>query len=736
MRALAPTFTGGLEIDSQSALFVPRSAQDPARTGTTVLAFDTSTEIEAGLSPARYNINSVVVTATWTKDGANATLRYTEEPLDQEDVLTEYVNQSVGTERPMELYGVGFRDGYTGFEFAGAVAGPPLFDELVHPFSAGDRGYIVYPVTGSTTDPGSLVDVSNSLTGGYSATETDHITEPFTPMPWAIGKADLAPGADVPDGTTFTFEWDLSAPGVREYVQQSLAEGALGFVLSSLHDTAEFGASGGYPKWFLRESTGFPYFSTTPPTLTIDFSIGDASLPGDYDGSGTVDTADYEAWQADFGTSLSPGTGSDGNGDGIVDSADYVVWRERMSVLTGGSQQIAGNSFNVPEAPTHWMFGLAWVWLGAGAHLYLRPTHRAQRDSRTAGRDRSWRGLEGVGSRAACARRQGDKETRRQREPGITGVSPCPPVSLSPCLVRPARLGGPTHGFTLVELLVVIAIIGMLVALLVPAVQAARECSRRVACKNNLKQIGLAVQNYHSAKGHLPPPKIGGGQFNALGGTFVALLPYLEESARFDAYDPAKAVDDPKNLPITGRPVDTYLCPTMALPRAVPEPEAGERLGPGSYLISSRTDYANFTSLDGAFENPSDDGTYTLGMQHITDGTSKTLLVGEINYGVQKMLWTNHAPLNGTSMWGDQTWAHGYWALAWGHMAAKYPGLYNNSTEYVPPHSNRSFRSDHPGGVQFVFIDGSVQFIADESSPEVRRALVTRAGDEIDHTLN
>ena len=110
--------------------------------------------------------------------------------------------------------------------------------------------------------------------------------------------------------------------------------------------------------------------------------------------------------------------------------------------------------------------------------------------------------------------------------------------------------------------------------------------------------------------------------------------------------------------------------------------------------------------------------------------------MGEINYGVQAMAWTNCPALNGTPMWGDQTWAHGYWALAWGHMAAKFPGLYNNSTEYVPPHSNRSFRSDHPGGVQFVFVDGSVQFISEDSSPEVRRALVTRAGDEVDHTIN
>jgi prepilin-type processing-associated H-X9-DG protein len=284
--------------------------------------------------------------------------------------------------------------------------------------------------------------------------------------------------------------------------------------------------------------------------------------------------------------------------------------------------------------------------------------------------------------------------------------------------------------------LVVIAIVGILVALLLPAVQKARECSRRVSCKNNLKQIGVAVQNYHSAMRHLPPPKIGGGQFNALGGTFVALLPYLEEKARFDQYDVTKTVDDPHNLIISGKPVDIYLCPSMELPRAVPERVAGEKLGPGSYLISTRTDYSNFNDLDGAFDNPRDDGTYTLGMQHITDGTSKTLLVGEINYGMRKMLWTNAAELNGTSMWGDQTWAHGYWALAWGHMAAKFPAVFNNSNEYAPPHSNRTYRSDHPGGVQFLLVDGSVQFIADDSSSEIRRALVTRAGDEIDHNFN
>jgi prepilin-type processing-associated H-X9-DG protein len=174
----------------------------------------------------------------------------------------------------------------------------------------------------------------------------------------------------------------------------------------------------------------------------------------------------------------------------------------------------------------------------------------------------------------------------------------------------------------------------------------------------------------------------------------------------------------------------------MDLPRAVPEPLSAEQLGPGSYLISTRTDYGNHRELDGAFNNPRDDGSYSLGMQHITDGTSKTLLVGEINYGVQKMVWTDCPELNGTPMWGEQTWAHGYWALAWGHMAARFPAIYNNSADFLPPYSNRAYRSDHPGGVQFLLVDGSVQFIADDSSPDVRRALVTRAGGEAEHDFN
>ena len=257
-----------------------------------------------------------------------------------------------------------------------------------------------------------------------------------------------------------------------------------------------------------------------------------------------------------------------------------------------------------------------------------------------------------------------------------------------------------------------------------------------MSCQNNLKQIGLAVQNYTQAQHHLPPPKVGAGQFNALGGTFIALLPYLEEASRFAQYDATKDVDDPVNLPITGKPVDVYLCPSMVMNRVMPEEAASEKLGPGSYMICTRTDYNKYGALDGAFQNPSDDGHYSLNMQHISDGTSKTLLVGETNFGHRKRLWNGIGELDGTPMWGDQTWAHGYWAYAWGHMAANDPSLYNNSVDYKAPMSNRCFRSDHSGGVQFVMLDGSVHLLTNDSDPNVRRALVTRAGGETDASID
>ncbi len=284
-------------------------------------------------------------------------------------------------------------------------------------------------------------------------------------------------------------------------------------------------------------------------------------------------------------------------------------------------------------------------------------------------------------------------------------------------------------GFTLVELLVTIAIIGILTGLMLPAVNTAREAARRLHCANNLKQLGIATHAFEAAHGHLPPPKLG-TQFENRGSTLVVLLPYLEESAAYQDYHLEAAVDSPENLKVTSRAISVYLCPSMAIPRSVPNTECGEKLAPGSYVISSRTAYSKHRDLDGAFATPKDSQPYRLGFKHIKDGTSKTLLFGEIDYGHRGYKWSGCPVIDGQPKWGDTTWANGYWFFAWGHMSAEFPQLYNNNDKFLSPYSPRVFRSDHPGGVQFVYLDGSVSFLPDDTAANVRNALVTRAGSD------
>lgn len=285
------------------------------------------------------------------------------------------------------------------------------------------------------------------------------------------------------------------------------------------------------------------------------------------------------------------------------------------------------------------------------------------------------------------------------------------------------------HGFTLIELLVTIAIVGVLISLLLPAVQAARATARRIQCSNNLRQIGLATANFTAANNHLPPPTAG-MQFENRGSTLVLLLPYLEEGALYAKYDSDRPIDAVDNSRVTSASVPVYLCPAMSMNRPVPDEECGELLAPGSYVISSRSTFSGHQRLDGAFQNPVPGRRYALSYQHILDGTSKTLLFGEVNYGHVDFTWTDCGEKNGTSKWGDTTWANGYWYFAWGHMSSDLPTLFNNVELLANPNSARTFRSDHVGGVQFVLVDGSVRFLDDASDPHVRQALVTRAGND------
>jgi prepilin-type N-terminal cleavage/methylation domain-containing protein len=133
--------------------------------------------------------------------------------------------------------------------------------------------------------------------------------------------------------------------------------------------------------------------------------------------------------------------------------------------------------------------------------------------------------------------------------------------------VSPGGSSRPRRGFTLVELLVVIAIIGTLVGLLLPAVQAARESARRSACINNMKQLGLGLLNYHDARSAFPLATLGDMRWTcgpkALG-PLVMILPYIEETDRYNRFDLTKDFNDPVNVTAAGGrlPPLTFLCPS------------------------------------------------------------------------------------------------------------------------------------------------------------------------------
>lgn len=269
-------------------------------------------------------------------------------------------------------------------------------------------------------------------------------------------------------------------------------------------------------------------------------------------------------------------------------------------------------------------------------------------------------------------------------------------------------------GFTLVELLVVIAVIGVLVALLLPAVQAGREAARRMACQNNLKQIGLATQMYHNARGHLPPAAIVknvGDTFDEAG-CLLYLLPYVEEAGKYVVFDPLQSIDHPDNAGVAETTIPTYLCPSMAYEHAEGQ------LGPSSYSPSTGTHSPwLFKLYDGAIVPNTE---HTLRLRDITDGLSNTFAFGEKDY------------FGGQTQEGPK-WAGGYVMFSFGSTYGPF-----NPSNPPPPNNfslegkyNTAFRSDHPSGAHFVMLDGSVHFVSDDIEDQALDALVTRAGEEI-----
>lgn len=298
----------------------------------------------------------------------------------------------------------------------------------------------------------------------------------------------------------------------------------------------------------------------------------------------------------------------------------------------------------------------------------------------------------------------------------------------------------PRVGFTLIELLVVIAVIAILIALLLPAVQQAREAARRTQCKNHLKQIGLAIHNYHDVYTTFPNANCGGLAFSSLSGAslFASILPMIDQSSAYNLYDFTKANTDPANQQVVSQRLPFYLCPTSPLRRQVPSCDSDNGRAPGNYAVCiGSKDFNQYWSFFG-LPRPDLDGAivYTdsspgrTAFRDFLDGTSSTLMVGETAYNLPDYLFSS-----GNCM-GESRYSFTYWANP-------YPGSTACTTEYdfnphdikddgiFDPNWTRSFRSDHEGGVQFTLTDGSVHLLSENIDAELLDALSTRNGGEV-----
>jgi len=324
------------------------------------------------------------------------------------------------------------------------------------------------------------------------------------------------------------------------------------------------------------------------------------------------------------------------------------------------------------------------------------------------------------------------------------------------------------RAFTLIELLVVIAIIAVLIALLLPAVQQAREAARRSQCRNNLKQIGLAMHNYHDVATMLPvgctarPNGTGGDSslgMDIFAGAFTSILPYMDQANLLNLYDQQQSWEYQSAI-TASTVIPSYLCPSNAGPSIITFDflaayPMGKNVAGVTYLLSKG-------SINGWCFNPASvTGVGAFGInlctrfRDMTDGSSNTLLVGEGAYGSSWPLakgsafatpvadgksgqaWIVTQP-NATTLQGggmldvaNSIFGTTAWKL---NLNPVIESIYNDSALTNcsdSQHFTSNFRSPHVGGGHFLMGDGSCRFISSNIAEVTYKALSTRGGSEI-----
>jgi prepilin-type N-terminal cleavage/methylation domain-containing protein/prepilin-type processing-associated H-X9-DG protein len=313
--------------------------------------------------------------------------------------------------------------------------------------------------------------------------------------------------------------------------------------------------------------------------------------------------------------------------------------------------------------------------------------------------------------------------------------------------------------FTLIELLVVIAIIGVLIALLLPAVQAAREAARRAQCVNNLKQLGLALHNYHDVQGAFPigaSLNVATGSKNNLSQQ-ARLLPYLEQAALGNAITYGLNSTAPENSTglVTG--VSSFLCPSDAA-NQLPAGQAGinYRVNHGTSIVNS---YGPQDTAGANASMPAPNGPffldYRVGVADVTDGLSNTAafsehVKGDFSNAISTELSDTYQPgtypasadqavqdclaviVSDLSKQGNSN-AGSPW-MTDGHTATRYyhAGTPDSRSCMFPPQRiSTTANSRHPGGVNVTMADGAVRFVKASVGLVTWRALGTRNGGEV-----